>query len=273
MSLAELIELCRGRALVALTGAGCSTESGIPGYRGEGAPQRSRPPVTYQAFLKDERTRRRFWARSAVGFERFRGAEPNAAHRALAGLEACGRLDTLITQNVDRLHHRAGHQSVIELHGSLHRVRCLECGESEARSELQARLLAQNPGLLQRQAQELPDGDAELDEADELEFEPVDCRACGGVLKPDVVFFGENVPKATVEAAYEALERAEVFLVVGSSLAVFSGFRFVRRARQREIPVAIVNLGRTRGDELAQVRVEGRAGEVVAALERALSES
>lgn len=271
MSVEALAELCRGRRVLALTGAGCSTGSGIPDYRGEGARARPATPVQYQAFVRHAATRQRYWARSVAGWQRFAGARPNDAHLSLAALEQAGLVSGLITQNVDRLHHAAGSREVIELHGALERVRCLDCGAFERREALQGRLLAANPGWPPPRARAMPDGDAELD-ADAVErFSVVGCLECGGVLKPDLVFFGENVPRAIVEQAYAKLGRAELLLVVGSSLAVFSGYRFVRRAAEQQIPVAIVNLGPTRGDPLASLRLEAEAGRTLAALRQRLA--
>lgn len=267
MSVAALADLLRGRRVLALTGAGCSTESGIPDYRGEGRRARPATPVQYQAFTKDPAVRRRYWARSLAGWARFSRAVPNAAHLALAELERAGRWAGLITQNVDRLHHAAGSSDVIELHGALERVRCLGCGALEARAALQARLLAANPGWEPAPGAAMPDGDAEL----EAEISVVDCVDCGGVLKPDVVFFGENVPRATVEQAYAKVSSAEALLVVGSSLTVFSGYRFVRRAAERGIPIAIVNLGPTRADHLATQKLEARAGQTLPRLVQSLT--
>jgi NAD-dependent SIR2 family protein deacetylase len=260
---AELVELLRGRRFVALTGAGCSTESGIPDYRGPGTAARARNPIRYQEFLRQPLARARYWARSSVGWQRMSLAAPNAAHRALAELERAGLAVGLITQNVDRLHTRAGSRRVIELHGALDEVRCIECGTIEQRSRLQERLIAENPDFAAADVELAPDGDAELDAALAAGFRVAPCLACGGVLKPNVVFFGENVPAPTVEAAYALLSEAEVLLVLGSSLTVFSGFRFVRRASAEGVPVAIVNLGETRGDPYACVRVEARVGELL----------
>lgn len=258
-----LAQLCRGRRVVALTGAGCSTESGIPDYRGEGTRARARNPVRFATYVADAEARSRYWARSVLGWPRIRGAAPNASHHALAQLERAGVVDAVITQNVDRLHHRAGSQAIVELHGALAEVRCLTCSTIEARSELQDRLLALNPGWLERDTaiEAAPDGDAELDRV--AGFRVADCVACGGVLKPNVVFFGEQVPAAVVERAYALVEDAELLLVLGSSLAVFSGLRFVRRAAARDTPVAIVTVGETRGDALATLKLEARLGELL----------
>lgn len=260
---AELVELLRGRRCVALTGAGCSTESGIPDYRGPETARRARNPIRYQEFLRQPRARARYWARSSVGWQLMSKAEPNAAHLALAELEQKGLFTGLITQNVDRLHARAGSRRVIELHGALDEVRCMDCGALEQRSALQQRLAELNPGWKATPGELAPDGDADLAAGLVEGFRVAPCLACGGVLKPNVVFFGENVPKATVEAAYALLDESKALLVVGSSLTVFSGFRFVRRASERGIPVAIVNMGGTRGDAYARVCVESRAGEIL----------
>lgn len=266
-----LAALCRGRRVLALTGAGCSTESGIPDYRGAGTRARARNPVRFEVYVRDADARARYWARAVVGWPKFSAAPPNATHRALAQLEAEGQLSGLITQNVDRLHQEAGSRAVIELHGALAEVHCLACGALEPRAELQARLLALNPGWLERVASvELaPDGDAELEPA-RGSFVVAGCLACGGVLKPKVVFFGEQVPAPIVEHAYGLVDAAELLLVLGSSLAVFSGLRFVRRAAKLGIPVAIVTAGPTRADELAALKLEVRLGAMLPMLARAL---
>jgi NAD-dependent SIR2 family protein deacetylase len=263
-----LVELMRGRRVCVLTGAGCSTESGIPDYRGPGTRERARQPIQLRAFLEDPAVRARYWARATLGWQHFSRAEPNAAHLALAALERSGVVNGLITQNVDRLHHAAGSRNVIELHGALAEVRCLGCGTLEDRAALQQRLLASNPDFAARTVDVAPDGDAEL--ATTNGFVVPSCLACGGVLKPDVVFFGDNVPRARVDAAFRLLHEAEVLLVVGSSLAVFSGYRFVLRAAERAMPIGLVNVGETRADVHAHVRVDARAGEVLPALVRAL---
>ena len=266
-----LVELLAGRRVVALTGAGCSTESGIPDYRGQGRSP-SRTPIQHDAFLRRAEVRRRYWARATVGWSRFRGALPNAAHEALAVMETSGTLVGVITQNVDRLHAAAGSRRVVELHGALEDVRCLTCGAPEARTDVHERLLDENPGWLERVAGDVrPDGDADLAEEHVDDLRVVDCLVCGGVLKPDVVFFGGNVGEATLAAAWKLFDEAEALLVVGSSLAVWSGYRFVRRATERSVPVAIVNLGPTRADAEAVLRVPARAGEVLPALARGLA--
>ena len=269
--LAALIALLRGRRVVALTGAGCSTESGIPDYRGPDTPPRARPPIQHREFVDSPDARRRYWARSMLGWPRLAAARPNRGHEALAALEDAGAVAGLITQNVDGLHHGAGSRDVVELHGALRRVQCLACGAITPRDELQRRLVEVNPDWLERGGAVAPDGDADLIEGEVREFAVVACEACGGVLMPDVVFFGGSVPRPTLDAAWAAFGRAEVLLVVGSSLAVFSGYRFVRRAAEHGVPVAILNRGPTRGDPYASLRVDAPAGEALAAIARALA--
>lgn len=259
---AAVARLLSGRRVAVLTGAGCSTESGIPDYRGPETLRRARNPIKFNQFVGDPAWRRRYWARSFTGWPRIRDAQPNPAHHALARLEQGGVLTGVITQNVDRLHHKAGSTEVVELHGALAEVVCLSCGAVVSRGEHQARLAAENPGWTADTAAETaPDGDAEL--TDTHGFSAPDCALCGGPLKPHVVFFGENVPRGRVEASTALVDDAEALLVVGSSLTVFSGFRFVKKAHQNGIPVAIVNLGPSRGDPLAAVRLEARAGEAL----------
>jgi NAD-dependent deacetylase sirtuin 4 len=262
--LAELIALMAGRRCVALTGAGCSTESGIPDYRGAGRPPRVSSPIQHGEFMYRPEVRRRYWARATLGWDRFSGAEPNAAHLALAELEGAGYVAGIITQNVDRLHHRAGSRRVVELHGALADVACLDCGVREDRTELQRRLLAANPGWLELVAESTPDGDAMLGADEVARFRVVACRQCEGVLKPEVVFFGGHVAPPTLASAWQLFGDAEVLLVIGSSLAVYSGFRFVRRAAEIGLPIAVVNLGSTRADPLTlHARVEARAGDAL----------
>jgi NAD-dependent SIR2 family protein deacetylase len=245
----------RHRKLFVLTGAGCSTSSGIPDYRDADGKWKRMPPVTYQAFMGEHATRRRYWARSLVGWRRFRRARPNEAHRALARLEAMGKSELLLTQNVDRLHQAAGSARVVDLHGRLDRVRCLACGGKLSRDELQEELGRLNPDWLGFDAADAPDGDADLG-ADFSSFEVPACRRCGGVLRPDVVFFGENVPRDRIDAAAQHLEEADAMLIVGSSLMVYSGYRFVEMAARGGKPVAAVNLGQTRADRLLAFKVE-----------------
>jgi len=266
-SLAPLVELLRGRRIVALAGAGCSTESGIPDYRGPDGSHRARKPMQYSEFVGSDAARARYWARSAVGWRRVSAARPNAAHAALARLEAGGLLRGVITQNVDGLHQAAGSRRVLELHGSLSAVRCLECGAALHRDAFQSELRTLNPAwaawLASHPVESAPDGDAEVP-AEAVEcFRVPACPGCGGVLKPDVVFFGENVPAARVDEAWRLYGEGEALLVVGSSLTVYSGRRFLYRARDEGVPVAIVNLGPTRGDEMAAAKVEGRLGAVL----------
>ncbi|MGN2243303.1 NAD-dependent protein deacetylase [Frateuria sp. GZRR33] len=252
--------------LFVLTGAGCSTDSGIPDYRDtEGAWKRT-PPVTYQAFMGEERTRRRYWARSLVGWRHFGGARPNGTHHALQRLEAQGRLELLVTQNVDGLHHRAGQRQVVDLHGRLDQVRCMGCDWRQPRDVFQQELDRLNPGWACLEATEAPDGDADLETTQFDDFRVPPCPACGGVLKPDVVFFGENVPRERVMLAMAALEAADAVLVVGSSLMVFSGYRFVHAAARAGKPVAAVNLGRTRADPLLSLKVEQPCAQALAFL-------
>jgi NAD-dependent SIR2 family protein deacetylase len=267
--LAPLVDLLSGRRFVALTGAGCSTESGIPDYRGGGRTG-PRNPIQHDAFMRHADVRRRYWARATLGWERFSGAEPNAGHRALAALEGAGHLAGVITQNVDRLHQRAGSRRVVELHGALAEVACLRCGRGEPRHELQARLLAANPGWLESAADIQPDGDAELDAERVASFAVVCCRLCGGELKPDVVFFGGSVSERTLTAAWDLFAEAEALLVVGSSLTVYSGFRFVRRAQERALPVAVVNIGPTRADDIAAAKVSASVGAILPRLAQTL---
>ena len=265
-----LVELLRGRRIALLTGAGCSTESGIPDYRGPGTRERARNPIQHRAFISDPLARARYWARSAIGWRRFATVEPNAGHRAIAALEERGLLTGLVTQNVDRLHHRAGSRNVVELHGALAEVRCLSCSAREPRDSVQRRILELNPHFAERTAELAPDGDAELESVDGFRVPP--CLACGGILKPDVVFFGDNVPRPRVDQAFAIADAADALLVVGSSLTVFSGYRFVLRAAERDQPIAIVNLGETRGDPHARVRVDARAGDVMPEVARLLTQ-
>ncbi len=258
--------------LFVLTGAGCSTASGIPDYRDEGGAWKRSPPVTYQAFMGDEAVRRRYWARSMIGWRVMGGAVPGAAHHALAALEAVGRVEMLLTQNVDGLHTAAGQQRVIDLHGRIDTVRCMACEARMPRADLQSWLEARNPAWAALEAAAAPDGDADLDGRDFSAFELPACPHCGGgPLKPDVVFFGESVPRERVEAARAALARSDGLLVAGSSLMVYSGFRFVQAAADAGLPVAAVNRGVTRADGLIAVKVEDDVGRALQALAQALA--
>jgi NAD-dependent SIR2 family protein deacetylase len=265
--LARLTALVAGGEVVVLSGAGISTESGIPDYRGpSGASLRRHAPMTFQAFRDDPVARRRYWARSHVGWALMRTAVPNAGHRAVAALEAHGLVTGTITQNVDGLHQAAGSREVVDLHGRLDRVVCLACGATSSRAELRERLDAVNREWRATLTAVNPDGDVDLPD-DELDgFEVVDCLACGGLLKPDVVYFGENVPAARVAESYARVGRARLLLVLGSSLTVFSGRRFVVRAAGTGTPVAIVNDGATRGDEHATLKLSAPLGETLTAL-------
>ncbi|GIH14178.1 NAD-dependent protein deacetylase [Rugosimonospora africana] len=262
--LGALAGLVAGGGVVVLSGAGISTESGIPDYRGPNGTMNRRSPMTYQAFTRDAAARRRYWARSHVGWLTMSGAAPNAGHRAVADLERQGLVSGVITQNVDGLHQSAGARAVIELHGSLYRVTCLGCGDSMSRAELHSRLGEANPWWDGRATRINPDGDVDLDD-DQLDgFHTVDCQTCnGGMLKPDVVFFGENVPAPRVADCFALVESARLLLVLGSSLTVMSGRRFVLRASKLGIPVAIVNRGRTRGDDYATLTLDAALGTVL----------
>jgi NAD-dependent SIR2 family protein deacetylase len=247
-----------GRRVIVLGGAGLSTESGIPDYRGAGRPART--PIMHRDFVRSAAVRRRYWARAYVGWSHIRTAKPNPAHSALAALEARGDVVGVITQNVDELHQAAGSTRVVELHGSLWRVRCLQCGACERRDDLQERMSSDNSGW-QGAGEARPDGDADVCNFDD--FMLPTCLGCGGDLKPDVVMFGDNVARPVLDAAFALFDEADALLVAGSSLAVWSGFRFVRRAADRAMPIAIANLGPTRGDPFASLRIEARLGELL----------
>lgn len=276
--LEALLDLLRDRRVVVLAGAGCSTESGIPDYRGPEGSLRARKPIQYQEFTRSAAARVRYWARSAVGWPRFSAARPNAAHHALARLEAGGAVGGVITQNVDGLHHAAGSRQVVELHGSLAAVRCLDCGQVQRRVDFQEELLSLNAEWAEWVGQQTPegsvdsapDGDAELPSWALASFRVPACGSCGGMLKPDVVFFGENVPRGWVDRAWSLFEAADVLLVAGSSLHVYSGRRFIYRAEQEGMPIGIVNLGPTRADAVAAAKVEGRLGKVLPHVAEAL---
>jgi NAD-dependent SIR2 family protein deacetylase len=251
--------IARRRRVFVLTGAGCSTASGIPDYRDERGEWKRRPPVMIYAFRTQEATYRRYWARAYAGWPRFTAASPSAAHHALAAWERAGTITRLVTQNVDGLHQRAGSRAVIDLHGRLDAVVCMECGWRTPRADVQASMQTVNPSW-DAGAASAPDGDADVEAAAVETFQPPRCEACGGLVKPDVVFFGENVPTARYEAARDSLADADALLVAGSSLMVYSGFRFVQQAHAAGLPIAIVNRGRTRADDLADLKVEGDVG-------------
>ncbi|GGL78424.1 NAD-dependent protein deacetylase [Microlunatus endophyticus] len=262
----ELTTLITSRTWTALTGAGLSTDSGIPDYRG---PESARAmPMLYGEFVGSAQARQRYWARSFLGWQRMRVADPNAGHRALVQLEAYG-CNGVITQNVDGLHHDAGSDPVIDLHGRISDVICLDCGQVTARADYQQRLLDLNPGIATseedlRHAELRPDGDAVVD--DWSDFVVARCMNCGGVLKPDVIFFGESVPKERVQRCYHLIDQSELLLVAGSSLAVMSGLRFVRHDAKAGKPVIIINRGATRGDDLATLKIDAGTSEILTGL-------
>jgi NAD-dependent SIR2 family protein deacetylase len=267
-NLDALVRLARGGRVTTLTGAGVSTESGIPDYRSPGAPKTK--PVMGPEFARSAKLRQRYWARAMAGWDRFSSAAPNRSHQALAELEHRDSIHVLITQNVDGLHQAAGSVKVVELHGALASVCCLACGAVEPRTQVQARMHASNPDWPSALSTMAPDGDAEL--ATELiaRFVAPTCGACGGPLKPKVVFFGDNVAREIVDHAYAEVESAQLLLVAGTSLTVFSGYRFLRRAAERKIPIAIVNRGAVRGEEHAALKIEASTGATLAALEQRL---
>ena len=257
--------------VLALTGAGCSTDSGIPDYRDANGDWKHARPVMYQQFIGSEATRQRYWARSLVGWRRISTAMPNRAHLALARLEAAGFVSGVLTQNVDGLHTRAGSPDVIDLHGRLDTVQCLSCGALSDRADFQVRLEHANPHLTNLIPSAIaPDGDAALTHVDYASVHVPSCAACGGVLKPHVVFFGEGVPPARLEQAFARLDAADALLVVGSSLMVFSGYRFVQSAVRAGKPVAAVNLGRTRADDVISLKVEASCSDALALVESRL---
>ncbi len=264
--LEALAQLVSGGGAVILSGAGLSTESGIPDYRGPSGLARRAEPMTYQTFISGAAARRRYWARSHLGWRHIAGAAPNLGHQAVAELQRRGLVTGIITQNVDGLHQAAGARRVIELHGSLDRVVCLSCGERTSRERLGQRLRAANPGWNARQVQINPDGDALLADDETASFRVADCESCGGLLKPDVVFFGENVPRPRVEECHALVGQAAALVVLGSSLAVMSGYRFVRHAARLAVPVAIVNQGPTRGDAHAALILDAPLGPALSAL-------
>jgi NAD-dependent SIR2 family protein deacetylase len=263
----DLLRLLAGRRVAVLTGAGVSTDSGIPDYRGPDSPPSN--PMTIAQFTGDPVFRQRYWARNHVGWRHMAGTAPNVGHVALAALEEAGVVNAVITQNVDLLHTKAGSHRVIDLHGSYATVVCLTCGNSLSRASLAEQLEELNPGFIDRAGRlggiaVAPDADATVAETASFRF--VDCGHCGGILKPDIVYFGESVPKARVAQSYSVVDEAEALLVAGSSLTVFSGYRFVRHAAARGIPVAVVNRGPTRGDHLAAVKFDGGCSAALALL-------
>jgi NAD-dependent SIR2 family protein deacetylase len=255
--------LVRHRRVLVLSGAGISTASGIPDYRDREGIRRGKMPVQGPEFRKSDAVRRRYWARSMVGWPTMANAEPNAGHRALAALEAAGQLDAVLTQNVDGLHQRAGSAQVLELHGSIHAVVCLDCHAKFSRAFIQALLADANPAMARASAAALPDGDAQLETETLAEFRVPHCVHCAGTLKPDVVFFGDGVPPGCTEAALALTARADALLVVGSSLMVYSGFRFCRMAAESGKPIAAINLGKTRADHLLALKIEASAERIL----------
>ncbi|EGD55621.1 Sir2 family NAD-dependent protein deacetylase [Gordonia neofelifaecis] len=267
----RLAELIAGRRVVALTGAGLSTPSGIPDYRSPDSP--TRQPMTIDAFLSSPESRRRYWARNHLGWRHMDAAAPNAAHRALRSLQDAGVVTGVITQNVDMLHMKAGSSPVVDLHGSYGRVRCLDCGALVSRHRLAEALEIANPGYSARVASRgaievAPDADAALEDIGD--FVMLDCTVCGGTLKPDIVYFGETVEKSVVETAFALVDDADVLLVAGSSLTVMSGLRFVRRAAAAGKPIAIVNRGGTRGDDLATLKIDHRCEVILPTVARVI---
>lgn len=261
MTIISDIELLRSfvsqnQRLFLLTGAGCSTASGIPDYRDQYGDWKRRQPVRHQAFLISELVRARYWARSMIGWPLLSCARPNATHLALAELEVAGRVSSLVTQNVDGLHQKAGSRKVMNLHGGINSVVCMQCGTQSCREALQQRLESANEQFLDVVGQAAPDGDADLDSVDFSGFQVPVCLDCGGMLKPDVVFFGANVPTDRVERAMKDLEASDAVLIVGSSLMVYSGYRFAVRAAKLNKPIAAVNLGKTRADDLLALKIE-----------------
>jgi len=246
--------------LLVITGAGCSQPSGIPTYRDKSGEWQRSTPIQHNDFISKEATRRRYWARSYSGWPSIKNAIPNLAHESLKVLEDEGYVHTLVTQNVDGLHQAAGHKNVVNLHGRLSEVICIECGELTQRDQLQSNFKTLNPGLTSTYDVLQPDGDASLDHNVENEITKdlviPGCQNCEGMLKPNVVFFGGTVPKSTVESVYSALQETDGLLVVGSSLMVYSGYRFCKRARDLNIPIAAINQGKTRADELLELKVD-----------------
>ena len=245
--------------VLVLTGAGISTASGIPDYRDNEGVRRGKTPVQGPEFRRDAAVRRRYWARSMVGYPTLAGAAPNPGHRALAGLQHGGHAGALMTQNVDGLHQRAGSADVLELHGNIHAVNCLDCHAGFSRAFIQTQLIESNPQLQRAQAQVLPDGDADLEPDALATFHIPQCVYCAGVLQPAVIFFGDGVPAATTTRALSLMHQASALLVIGSSLMVYSGFRFCRIAAEAGKPIAAVNLGKTRADDLLSLKVAASA--------------
>ncbi|XP_037535262.1 NAD-dependent protein lipoamidase sirtuin-4, mitochondrial [Nematolebias whitei] len=268
----ELLQdfVTRARRLFVITGAGFSTESGIPDYRSEGVglyARTDRRPMQHSEFIRSAKSRQRYWARNFVGWPQFSSHRPNRGHAVLRRWEDGGKLHWLLTQNVDALHAKAGHKRLTELHGCSHRVLCLGCGAITAREDLQRRFASLNPGWRAQAGTVAPDGDVFLEEEQVLNFRVPSCEQCGGILKPDVTFFGDTVSRATVQCVHDRLAESDLVLVVGSSLQVYSGYRFLLAASDRKMPIAILNIGPTRADHLAELKVSGRCGEVLSAIQ------
>ena len=264
----QAVSLLAGRTLAVLTGAGVSTDSGIPDYRGQGAPVRT--PMTFQQFVADAQYRKRYWAGSHLGWRHFDAARPNAGHRALAEMEKTGLVNGVITQNVDGLHLRAGSQRVVDLHGTMDKVRCLTCGQSFARSDISTRIDLANPWLESTDETSInPDGDANVAAFDD--FVTPECTVCGGVLKPDIVFFGEFIPVEKFSEATALVKRADALIVAGSSLVVNSGIRLIEQARRRKIPLVVINRGETKGDTQAAVKIDAGTSETLLSLQERLA--
>ncbi len=260
------------RSLVVLTGAGCSTSSGIPDYRDQDGNWKNAQPMQFSNFIANDENRQRYWKRSLAGWNSFGKAIPNSSHEALVELERMGVLSTLITQNVDRLHQKAGHENVIDLHGRLDLVRCIQCDTEVSRDDYQKNMLDVNSQYrdwlettYDAKFNRAPDGDSHIFDPN-IELKIIPCSSCGGVLKPDVVFFGESVPKDVVTHAFACVDESEMLLVVGSSLMVYSGFRFCRYAAKNGKPVVIIGYGKTRGDELASLKITGECGAILKTL-------
>lgn len=249
--------------LTVLSGAGCSTASGIPDYRDDEGNWKQQKPMLYQEFVNRADSRQRYWARSFSGWQKFAAATPNAAHAALAKLEAGGFVECVVTQNVDNLHRTAGSTNVIDLHGALRRVRCLTCGNVSSRRELQLRLEQENPHWQAQVSAIAPDGDAQVSRRDYADFIVPACSHCDGILKPDVVFFGEPIPAERIRRARRQMKNSTALLIVGSSLMVFSGYRFAREANEAHMPIAILNRGATRADTLAKIRLVGECADIL----------
>jgi len=270
-TVADAVSVLEGRTMCVLTGAGISTDSGIPDYRGEGAPKNH--PMTFHEFMASEERQRRYWMGAHLGWQRFHRATPNDGHRAVAELEAEGRVTGVVTQNVDGLHHDAGSRHVVDLHGRLDRVRCVSCSQSFARSAIERQIAQDNPGFAESVSEDMirPDGDVEVPEG--IDFATPRCDLCQGVLKPEVVFFGEFVPGSVFEHAKALLHRADALVVAGSSLVVNTGMRLVTMAKKRRLPIVVINRGPTRADQVATVRIEGGTSESLRALRSAVRDS